>query len=220
MISVITPAFVMKEELVEITRKCLTVLRNTPDCELINIDNGSSFGSDMMKDLSDIYIRNKENLGFTKALNQGLKLASGDYLVVGNNDYVVEDDWQIPMMDILNKDPNVGTISPSTYAEPVETKFYWCCGQAGAFNMMTRKTFEILGLYDEQFMNTFSDTDYAIRMFEKGLKPYQTRLCRSYHKGQSTLSNMPRTEYFESRDKYLKKWEHKIELRDGCWQLK
>jgi hypothetical protein len=62
--------------------------------EVIVIDNGSTDGSPQMikaKFAKVILIKNKDNLGFTKANNQGIKAAKGDYIVLLNSDaYLIE----------------------------------------------------------------------------------------------------------------------------------
>jgi GT2 family glycosyltransferase len=84
------------------TELCLRALfRHTrPAWELIVIDNGST--DDTVAYLSGVrdaasvpvtIIRNPENVGFPRAINQGLQVARGEYLVLLNNDAVVTDGW-------------------------------------------------------------------------------------------------------------------------------
>jgi O-antigen biosynthesis protein len=86
----------------EFTRHCIAALKNhtRQPWELIVIDNGST-------DHTPIYlagvqdgaavpvtvISNTANQGFPAAINQGLKAARGEYLVLLNNDVVVTDGW-------------------------------------------------------------------------------------------------------------------------------
>jgi GT2 family glycosyltransferase len=84
------------------TQQCLAALmgRTRPPWELIIIDNGSTDGTAAY--LAGIHdraavpvtvISNSSNLGFPAAINQGLQVARGEYLVLLNNDVVVTDDW-------------------------------------------------------------------------------------------------------------------------------
>jgi glycosyltransferase involved in cell wall biosynthesis len=82
----------------EFTRFCLAALvRHTrPPWELIVIDNGSTDGTGTylagvqdVAPLPVIVVHNERNVGFPAAINQGLKAARGDYLVLMNNDAVV-----------------------------------------------------------------------------------------------------------------------------------
>ena len=43
-------------------------------------------------------IRNTQNPGFPLAINQGLQAASGEFLVLLNNDAVVTDGWLDPLI--------------------------------------------------------------------------------------------------------------------------
>lgn len=63
--------------------------------EVFVVDNNSVDGSVEMvheKYPSVILIENKENLGFSKANNQGIKLSKGEYVLLLNPDTVVEED--------------------------------------------------------------------------------------------------------------------------------
>jgi GT2 family glycosyltransferase len=87
---------------VAFTQLCLWALfRFTrPAWELIAVDNGSTDGTaDYLAGVRDAapvpvtLISNAQNLGFPRAINQGLRAASGEFLVLLNNDAVVTDGW-------------------------------------------------------------------------------------------------------------------------------
>ena len=68
--------------------------------ELIVVDNGSTDGTGTylagLRDMSTVpvtVVSNATNVGFPAAINQGLRLARGEYLVMLNNDVVVTDGW-------------------------------------------------------------------------------------------------------------------------------
>ena len=67
-------------------------------CEFIFIDNASTDGtreilqSETMKKLGAITILNRENLGFAKAVNQGIKKACSNYITLLNPDTMVTPD--------------------------------------------------------------------------------------------------------------------------------
>ena len=84
----------------EFTRHCLRALfRHTrPPWELIVIDNGSTDGTGDVpggragrRPVPVTVIANARNRGFPAAVNQGLSVAKGEYLVLLNNDAVVTD---------------------------------------------------------------------------------------------------------------------------------
>ncbi len=84
------------------TQLCLRALfRHTrPDWELIVVDNGSTDGTgaylEGVRDAAAVpvtLIANRENLEFPRAVNQGLREARGEFLVLLNNDAVVTDGW-------------------------------------------------------------------------------------------------------------------------------
>ncbi len=83
----------------------------TIDSEVFVVDNNSVDGSlNMIKEkFPHIHlIANKENLGFSKANNQAIRLAQGDYLLLLNPDTVVENDTFHKIIDFMETHSDVG----------------------------------------------------------------------------------------------------------------
>ncbi|MBN2174943.1 MAG: glycosyltransferase [Bacteroidales bacterium] len=79
--------------------------------EVIIIDNNSVDGSMAMaeeKFPEFRFVANKENLGFSRANNQGIKLASGEFILLLNPDTVVEDDTFSKIIRFMDEHPDAG----------------------------------------------------------------------------------------------------------------
>lgn len=79
--------------------------------EVFVVDNNSIDGS--VKMVRDKFpevklIVNKQNLGFSKANNQAMKLASGEYILLLNPDTVVEDDTFGKVVSFMDLHPDAG----------------------------------------------------------------------------------------------------------------
>lgn len=82
--------------------------------EVIVVDNASMDGSsDMLKQefAWAKLIENKENLGFAKAYNQGIRLAQGDYILLLNPDTTIYNQTLIRTIEFLNSHPEVGVVT-------------------------------------------------------------------------------------------------------------
>lgn len=102
----------------DLTRDALVSIykeTNGFDFEVIVVDNNSADGSVEMitKDFPQVaLIENKDNLGFGKANNQGLKIAHGDYLMFLNTDIVVLEGAINKLVSYLGEHPDVMMVGP------------------------------------------------------------------------------------------------------------
>jgi GT2 family glycosyltransferase len=85
--------------------------------EIIIVDNGSQDGviEQVSQSHSDIrIIRNGDNRGFAAANNQGLRVASGQYLALVNPDVIVEPDALKRLISLMEGCPEVSIVGPRT----------------------------------------------------------------------------------------------------------
>jgi GT2 family glycosyltransferase/glycosyltransferase involved in cell wall biosynthesis len=111
LVSIIIPVF----NNAAFTRKCLAAVhKNTAGCsyEVIVIDNASTDETpDLLKscDLQSLtVISNRENVGFTKACNQGARRASGEFVLFLNNDTEPQPGWLDALLDLMWSDDRIG----------------------------------------------------------------------------------------------------------------
>jgi len=94
--------------------QCLYSVRKASlgiDCEVFVIDNNSVDGSVNMlaeKFPEVITLANHENTGFSKANNQAIALAKGEYLLLLNPDTLVEDDTFQKVVSFMDSHPDAG----------------------------------------------------------------------------------------------------------------
>lgn len=89
---------------------CLKAMEKV-SCELFVVDNNSIDGSvDMVraKFPQVTLLANKDNLGFSKANNQAMRLANGEYVLLLNPDTVVEEDTFVKVVDFMDSHPDAG----------------------------------------------------------------------------------------------------------------
>ncbi len=102
----------------DLTRDALvSVYKETRELvfEIIVVDNNSGDGSVEMikKEFPQVVlIENKDNLGFGKANNQGLKIARGEYLMFLNTDTVVLDGALNKLVNYLDQHADVVMVGP------------------------------------------------------------------------------------------------------------
>ncbi|MBF0531742.1 MAG: glycosyltransferase family 2 protein [Candidatus Omnitrophica bacterium] len=110
----------------EDTKKCLQSLSLLAhkDFEVILIDNGSRDGSPgILKDhLTESryffpirFIENEKNLGFTGGNIEGLKICHGQYIILLNNDVVVDPQWLSALVKRAQEDPKIGVVGGRAY---------------------------------------------------------------------------------------------------------
>lgn len=206
----------------ELTRACIdSVLRNSmhPNLEVLIVDNASTDGSaEMLAQIRDerVHVQlNHRNVGFAAANNQALRVATGAYLVLLNNDTVVPRGWLPRMLRQLD-DPQVGLAVAVTNFSGNESRIdvpyasieemhpfadsYMREHEGQRFDIrvaamycvgMRRDVYERLGPLDEEFgVGMFEDDDYSHRARLAGLRVICAEDVFVHHVGQASFARL------------------------------
>jgi GT2 family glycosyltransferase len=94
--------------------RCIKSVLDTkyPNLELILIDNNSIKTPKIPKDPKVTYLQNKSNIGFPAAVNQGLKLFSGDYVLLLNPDTRIPNDFFDKAIESIELNKKTGIMGP------------------------------------------------------------------------------------------------------------
>jgi len=187
----------------DLTKVCLDSLdrySDYPNLELIVVDNASA-------DETPAYLRaweaagsnrhvilNPDNRGFAAANNQGLAAATGEYLVMLNNDTHVTPGWVATLVGHLQRTPTLGMLGPVTnnignearidiryndMEQMLQAAADYTARHAGQLTTlhtaaffcvaMPRGVYEKVGELDEAFgIGMFEDDDYCRRVQQAG----------------------------------------------------
>ena len=172
-ISVIIPHYPFNEEIDNKLKRCIESL-NGYDELIVVVNNGT---------------------GFAKAVNQGLKLAKGDYIMVVNNDI----EWKSGSLSDLCIEGSVTSPKVNGQAQP-----FW-----GSFFCIPRKVYEEVGGLDEQFeIGYYEDEDYIKRLEQAGIMMLCNGSCGIWTLGGTTMNQFNRDEILEkNRIKFEAKWK-------------
>ena len=111
-VSIIFVHYSMDEDRNQLARQSyLSLAESTKDlpCELIVVDNGGDYEMSefFLKETEakriTHYIRNADNVWFGQGRNQGLRIATGEYLVVVDDDLIYQKDWLKICLDVLKQ---------------------------------------------------------------------------------------------------------------------
>jgi GT2 family glycosyltransferase len=177
---------------------CLDSLRRQTfqDFRIIMVDNGSSDGSVELVNQSypEVQVvRLGTNLGFARAVNEGIKRARSDYVALLNNDTVVETDWLSELVGFMERDPEVGFCASKvvSYHDPrivdscgdaymrggkavrigagkPDSPFFQqpreVFGASAAASIYRQSALNETGLFDEDYFCYYEDVDLSCRM--------------------------------------------------------
>ena len=187
----------------EYTQKCIRSIQehtNYPH-EIIFVDNGSTDSTVeylhnlIRKRPNYKLIENGENKGFATGNNQGVAIASGEYVMLLNNDVLVSDGWLEGPVESLERDEKIGMVGPITnsisgrqmvrdvpytdekgfhdFAQKVRKTYHGRLTPryriAGFAVLMKKILYEEVGGLDESFgTGNYEDDDLCLKVREKG----------------------------------------------------
>lgn len=193
------------------------------DIEIIVVDNGSKDNS--IELLEKEYprvrlIKNKENLGFVTANNQGFKAASGEYILFLNNDTRVDSAAVERLVERISGREDLGVVFSKLLLmdEPKKLDaigsffsgygFLYHLGfleedkgqydnlkeifsPKGVSFLMPRRLLEEIGVFDEDYFAYFEESDLFWRAWLFGKKIEFVPSSIVYHKVGGTCTKLP-----------------------------
>lgn len=169
--------------------------------ELVIVDNNSTDASgDLLARLEHAkVVRNSDNIGFVKAVNQGALQCAGEYLLLLNNDALLEPKALSSALAVFTQEPATGAVGAMIKmldgnlqeagsiiwndgaclgygrgASPLLPEFRFrrkvdYC--SGAFLLFSRQLYDDLGGFDEAYAPAYyEESDFCIRLQKKGLR--------------------------------------------------
>ncbi len=239
-VSVIVPVFNQKD----VTQEFLTSIgESIPKAvEIIIIDNNSDkmtreFLRSYSRSTSNVVlISNSENLGFPKAINQGMKISRGEYIVIANNDIILTENWLQKMILHAERSPEIGIVGPVSnrvsgyqklkavdyenieqmreFAENLskenEGKYFEFPRVAFLCALIKREVIEKIGGLDEQFTpGNYEDDDYCLRAQLAGFKTVIALDVFIHHYGSKSFTADGEEKYQNLLNKNKKKFLEK-----------
>lgn len=223
-VSVIIPT-IRQFRLVEECLESLKRYTNWPRLQIIVVDDGSSrLIQERLKGVVSRYggklITKSRNTGFASTVNQGALEASGDYLVLANNDIrFSHSDWLIRMVQAA-EEPGVGVVGARLlypdgriqhagvqYVPGIQNFAHIYRHRAGdlpqaavdrdelavtgALMLVSKEVWLQLGGMSEEFFIAMEDVDFCLRAREKGWRVRYCGRAVAYHMEGRTRGTTP-----------------------------
>lgn len=185
--------------------------------ELIIVDNGSDDESCRL--IKENYpevriVKLDKNYGFAKAVNEGIKIAKGEYVILLNNDTEVDGKWLLELINCIEKDEKIFSCSSKMINYNHRAKVddagdnYTILGwtrkrgmdkSVNKYNIdcfvfsscagaaiYRKKVFDEIGYFDENFFAYMEDVDVSYRAKINGYKNVYCSKAIVYHIGSAT----------------------------------
>jgi|GEM_PF-541409 len=202
--------------------------------ELILVDNNSSdntsaYLTELASQRNNIkVILNKENMGFPGGVNQGIKAASGKYILIANNDIIVTENWLNRMVEAAESNPSVGIVGPVSnsvsgvqvdkeakystivemfdYARKISVnnkgKMFEFPRIAFLCTLVKKEVIDKIGGLDERFSpGNFEDDDFCLRAQIAGYKAVVLQDVFVHHFGSKSFTAEGNQNYIDRLEK-------------------
>ncbi len=217
-----------------LTKKCIdSILKYSDNFELIIWNNGSTDGTyqylESLKKVCNIKIYHCENnIGFIKPQNENVKLVSGKYIVLLNNDMEVCKGW----LEILSKpfiNPRMGIVgSKNTCTSISEVDYSGIIGKTleyieASCLMVPKSLIEKYGLFDEEnFKFAYcEDADFSLKIREQGWQIETVQLNIIHHRAKTVeiVKTDIKGYIIKNKHSFYKKWELYLKNRSFNYKI-
>jgi GT2 family glycosyltransferase len=234
-VSIIIPTYNHLEDCLKPCVQSIADNTDMSDVQVIVVANGCTDGTESWCDNQTVLgdklrvLSFDEPLGYPRAVNEGLPLAEGEFVVLANNDLVFTDkSWLDILVKPLESDRSIAMTGPS--------KFTFDCGETVRESMgfwlvaMRRSLFDTIGVLDEVFSpGCGEDSDFSIRAKLAGYSllsvpnpnfnhfgdGHRSQDFPVFHKGSATFSEVGKKdgEFYERNKKILEeRWGKKTKI--------
>lgn len=210
------------------TIECINSIKKItfPNYNILVIDNNSTDDSAEILNQdreSYIFIRNHQNLGFSGGNNLGITHAlnsEADYILLLNNDTIVQEDFLDRLVETSLSVKNRGIIGGKIYYYDDPERIWYAGGSlncflgrtkhigknkidtgkydktrevgfiTGCLMLIPREVIENVGMMDEKYFLYFEDADWCYRIRKAGYRLIYSPLARIYHKESATTQRL------------------------------
>jgi GT2 family glycosyltransferase len=193
--------------------------------QIVVVDNGSTDTSQLVaRQFGVDLLIFPENRGFATAVNEGIQHATGDWILILNNDVVLELDWLERLLSTAEREQ--APFAVGKLLRPGESRridgswdlvsraaYAWRCGYGksdGAiwstprrihFAPMTaalfrRDLFQHIGLLETRFESYYEDVDFGVRCALAGLQGIYEPAAVALHMSKTTLGRAAARVYY------------------------
>ncbi len=225
-----------------LTRACIASLLSQeggPPHEILLVDNGSGDETPQLDGLGDgrvHVLRQDHNRGFAGGVNVGIRAATGELVLILNNDTQAAPNLLHELTKALLSDARLGAVAPRS--NHVKGHAHLAIGDqgktlarrrelaaelggrpslqdmatlAGLCLLVRRATFDEIGLFDERFGHgNFEDDDLCLRLRLHGYRLAIAGRAFLHHEGHATFRSLGidlETEIAHRRAQFIDKWQ-------------
>lgn len=232
---------------------CFNSLRQQtwPDFEVLLVDNGSTDGTQdyVRQQFPEVKIIELErNYGFTGACNAGWQAASGEFIILLNNDTEVNPNWLAEIVSAFQRRPDVGIVASKMLLFDRRDHFHtagdfyrldgipgnrgvWqqdvgqydveeeVFGACGGSSAYRRQLLDEIGFLDDDFFFSCEDVDVSWRAHLAEWKVLYVPTAVVYHKLKATGGDVTGS-YYDGRNFLYLIWKnYPASLLRRNWRL-
>lgn len=211
--------------------ECLSSLMQLdyPLYEVIVVDAASTDNSVAIieRDFPEVRLIKKGKIGIGEALNYGISVAQGEFIVFDlNNDDIVDKKWLTNLVKVLASSPDIGVVcgkrfkygsnnildsaggrisfltgsTPTIGGDELDSTMYNVQKEVDWVPVIAtrRAILEKVGLCDPSYYFYQEDSDFCLRVKRSGYKIVFVPSAVFWHKGSSTVRQQSRKSYYYS----------------------